>query len=77
MQMTATPTPQMTPAERAATEAFHTDLVRLFRANAKTMWEARGEGDIDRYNECVEETRRLYREIAEAKYALDHNTLPF
>jgi hypothetical protein len=80
MQMTAARpviTLEMTPAERAATEAFHADLVEQFSVNAETMWDAKGRGDTDRYNECVDETRRLYREIKEVEFVLASNVLPF
>lgn len=77
MQMTATRAPQMTAEERAATVAYHADLVKQFDANATNMWDAKGQADLGRYNECVEETRRLYREIKEAEYALEHGVLPF
>lgn len=68
---------QMTAEERSATEAYRAELVSEFHANAKVMWDAKDAGDLDRYNECVEETRRLYREIKEAEHALDTGELPF
>ena len=62
--------------ERAATEAFHAHLLDEFDTNARCMWQARELADIDRYNECVERTRVLYREIKEVEHVLVTGDLP-
>lgn len=67
----------MSTMERAATEAFHADLLAQFRVNAKDMWAAKGAGDETRYTETVDETRRLYREIREVEHVLATGVLPF
>ena len=66
----------MTPEERAATEAFHADLLEQFKANATAMWKAREAGEETQYAETFEETRRLYREIREVEVVLATGILP-
>lgn len=67
---------QMTPAERAATEAFHADLLEQFKTNADEMWKAFATGDFETYNVTVETNRALYREIREVEFCLTNNVLP-
>lgn len=77
MTLTALAAPVMTVDERKATEAFRVDLLDQFKTNTAIMWAAKRLDDEDGYQACVEENRRLYRDLKEVEFALETGTLPF
>jgi hypothetical protein len=60
----------LSPADRAAGEAYLSDLKAGFRASTQAGQRARDAGDRAAYVASTETRRELYREIAEVAFAL-------